>query len=206
VYSNLPATMLRRHLNSASTAVCVYTIDRLPTSGYVQIDDDITAGGEFVHYNGTSSSVASCGNRPALTGIARNQTIGVITGSNVDHDRGSPVYPVTTLITNLGASCTAPSTVQIADHSKFLSAGTISLTDSAGNTEEITYTGSSRAGGVMTLTGVVRCTNAGPFAYAPNFPVTPLLDDGTSPDFEAQMFATGTVGSAARQESKTIQR
>ena len=207
VYSHLPATMLRRRLISTSTVVCVYTIDRLPTSGYVQIDNDINAGGEFVHYNGTASSAAGCGNRPALTGIARNQTIDVITGSNVDHDRGSLVYPVTTLITNLVASCATPSTIRIADHSKFLNAGTISLTDLASNTEEISYTGSVRAGGVMTLTGVTRCANAaGPFAYAPNFPVTPILDDGTSPDFEAQIFASGAVGSAARQESKSIQR
>ncbi|MCR4303777.1 MAG: pilus assembly PilX N-terminal domain-containing protein [Gallionella sp.] len=207
VYSNLPATMLRRRLNSASTAVCVYTIDRWPTSGYVQIDNDITAVGEFVRYTGTTSSVASCGNRPALTGIARDQTIFGVKGSNVDHDRGSPVYPVTPLITNLGLSCTAPSTIQIVDHLKFLTVGTISLTDLAGNTEEISYTGSTRAGGVMTLTGVTRCSNVtGPFAYAPNFPVTPLLDDGTSPDFEAQIFASGAVGSATRQESKSIQR
>lgn len=207
VYSHLPATMLRRRLTSTSTVVCVYTIDRWPTSGYVQIDNDIIAGGEFVRYLGTISSAVNCGNRPALTTIARNQTIGSVTGSLIDHDRGSPVYPVTQLITNLAASCTAPSTIQIFDNSKFLDVGTISLTDNAGNTEEIEYTASTRAGGVMTLTGVTRCANGnGPFAYAPNAPVTPLLDDGTSPDFEAQIFSSGAVGNATRQESKSIQR
>lgn len=142
------------------------------------------------------------------TGITRNRTIGGVVGADGDHERGSPVYPVTTLITKLpGASCSSPTTIQITDHSKFLDAGTISLADNAGNTEEIRYTGSTRAGGAMTLTGVTRCKNGtGPFAFVANFPVTPLLDDGASPDFEAQMFATGSAGSATRQETKTIQR
>lgn len=208
VYSNLPATMLRRRMVAGSTAnICVYTIDRLPASGYVQVDDDITSGGEFVRYTGVTASAAGCGNRPALTGITRNQTINGITGTNGDHERGSNVYPVTTLVTGLAASCTAPATIQIADHPKFLGAGSISLTDSAGNTEEIAYIGSSRAGGVMTLTGVARCQNGtGPFAYTAGFPVTPLLPDGVAPDFEAQIFASGTADAAARQETRTIQR
>jgi hypothetical protein len=208
VYSNLPATMLRRRVVSGSTAsICVYTIDRLPTSGNVQVGNDINAGGEFVQYTGTNSSLAACGNRPALTGITRNRTIGGIVGADGDHARGSNVYPVTTLITVLAASCAAPTTIQITDHSKFLNAGTITLTNNAGETEEIAYADSSRAGGVMTLTGVTRCQNGtGPFAFVANFPVTPLLDDGASPDFEAQMFATGSAGSATRQETRTIQR
>ena len=208
VYSNLPATMLRRRMVSGSTAnVCVYTIDRLPTSGYVQVEDDIVGGAEFVRYTGTTTSAASCGNRPALTGITRNQTINGVTGADGDHERGSYVYPVTTLITGLAASCTPPVPFRITDHSKFLDAGTISLTDGAGNTEEIVYRGSNRVGGVMTLLGVTRCENGtGPFAYAANSPVTPLLSDGTSPDFEAQIHASSTVSGAMRQESKTIQR
>lgn len=211
VCTNKPATMLRRRMASASTAVCVYTVDRFPTSGYVQIDDDIspTGSAEFVHYTGTTASAASCGNQPALTGIARNQTISSITGTMGDHERDTYVYPVTTLQGGgLPNSCATPSSFQIADNSKFLSAGTIALDDGGTNYEQIVYTGSSRSGGVMTLTGVQRCQNTTMSAAWPGgFPVTPVTaQPSNSVRFETEISSTGSVSGAVRMERKTVQR
>lgn len=214
VYSNLPATMLRRRIpNGGSTAdICVYTVDRFPASGYVQVEDDMNGNAEFIQYAGTTSNSVSCGNRPALTGLipaSRNATIGGVNNAANAHERDSHVYPVTTLMDNLAASvtCVAPAQLRITDHPKFLSAGTISLDDGSGiNAEEIAFGSSIRAGGVMTLKSLSRLNGSNCPAWLAGVPVTPLLDDGTSPDFEAQIFASGAVDSAARQESKSIQR
>lgn len=211
VYSNLPATMLRRRIPSAvSTAdICVYTIDRFPTSGEVQIEDDITSSAEFIHYNGTTSSSAACGNRPALTGITasptgRDFTIGGVSGAAGPHARNSNVYPVTTLNTPLSnASCTTiPVSFRIVSHPKFLSAGTLNI-----GGEEISYSGSSISGGLMTLTGVVRCLDGAPAAaHAAGDPVTPVLVGDVSASQEAEMYSNGVVDVTSRAMRKTVQR
>jgi hypothetical protein len=214
VYSNLPATMLRRRIpNAGSTAdICVYTIDRLPTSGYVQVEDDINSTAEFIQYFGTTSSSANCGNRPALTGIipaSRNTIIGGVNNAASAHGRDSRVYPVTTLMDNLAASvtCVTPAQLRIADHPKFLSAGTISLDDGTGvNAEEIAYASSTRAGGVMTLKSLRRLLGANCPAWLAGAPVTPLLVDSAFPDFEAEIVSQGAVDVTTRVERKTVQR
>ncbi len=216
VYSNLPATMLRRRIPSnVSTAdICVYTIDRFPTVGNVQIEDDITGTAEFVHYTGTTASSATCGNRPALTGITptptgRDFAIGLVSGTAGPHARDSRVYPVTTLMDNLAVSvaCVAPAQLRIADHPKFLSAGTISLDDGTGlNAEEIAYANSSRAGGVMTLKNLRRLLVTNCPGWVVGAPVTPLLVDSAFPDFEAEIVSQGAVDVTTRVERKTVQR
>lgn len=202
VKANLPATLLRKSLSSTASVVCVYTIDRFPATGSLQLDDDIATGGEYVAYTGTTASSATCGNLPAFTGVSRGQTIGPVPTVAGIHSRGDRVYPVTTLMTALAASCASPLTFQITAHSKFLSAGTLDIQG-----EEIGYAKSSTAGGVMTLSGVKRCQNSTLAAsHSVGVPVTPLLWDNVSPDYEAEAVATGVVGSAVREMDKTIQR
>ena len=204
VKANLPATLLRKALTSGANVVCVYTIDRFPTSGSLMLDDDIATTGEFVTYTGTTSNHASCVNLPAFTGVSRGQTIGTVfnpVGASA-HTRNDRVYPVTTLVTALAASCASPTTFQIAAHSKLLSAGTLDIEG-----EEIGYADSSTAGGVMTLTGVRRCRGlVGPASHTSGRPVTPVLVGGDSADYEAEAIATGAVGAAVREMRKTIQR
>lgn len=208
VCSNLPATMLRRNLSNSATEICAYTIDRFPTNGRLQIDDDLAANGEFVSYTGTTSSLAACGNAPAFTGVARGVTVGSVATAAVAHSRSDHVYPVTTLVSAItSATCTTiPNPFQITDNSKFLTAGTIVLDDGAANHEEISYSGSSRAGGVMTLTGVQRCLSGAGFTWAANFPVTPLLVGSSAADYESEVVSKGTAGSASRELRKTVQR
>lgn len=204
VGSSLPATLLRRNITIVANVVCVYTIDRFPTSGSLLLDDDIATTGEFVRYTGTTANSASCVNLPAFTGVTRGQTIGTVSnplGASA-HTRSDRVYPVTTLVTALAASCASPTTFQIAAHSKLLSAGTLDIEG-----EEIGYANSSIAGGVMTLTGVRRCLGlVGPVSHASNQPVTPVLVFGDSANYQAEAIATGTVGAAVREMRKTIQR
>lgn len=204
VSTNLPATMLRRNLVAGATVVCVYSIARFPSTGNLQVEDDVTPGngGEYVTYTGTTLSHASCNNSPAFTGVSRGRTIGSISTANDNHGRDDRVYPVTTLSTALAASCTSPTTFQIVAHSKFLSAGTLDIEG-----EEIGYARSTTAGGVTTLTGVRRCLGlVGPVAHATGQPVTPLLFGSNSADYEAEAIATGTVGMSVRELRKTIQR
>jgi hypothetical protein len=202
VKANLPATLLRRNLTSGANVVCVYTLDRFPATGSLLLDDDIASSGEFVTYTGTTSSHASCGSLAAFTGVARGQSISGISNAASAHTRSDRVYPVTTLVTNLAASCASPATFQITAHSKFLSAGTLDIEG-----EEIGYANSNTAAGVMTLTGVQRCQNGTASAsHNVGAPVTPMLWDGASPDYEAEATATGTVGAAVREMRKTIQR
>ncbi len=109
-------------------------------------------------------------------------------------------------------TCTAiPNPFQITDNSKFLSAGTIVLDDGiGGNHEEITYSGSGRSGGVMTLTGVSRCQDTGGVGpgvtWAANQPVTALLDGSVSANNEAEIVSVGTAGPANRTMRETVQR
>ncbi len=201
----LPATLLTRRLVPASASVQVFTTARFPNAGFLQLEDDIGAGAEFVQYTGVTAT--------SFTGLTRNVTIGGVTGGGIGtFSRGTAVYPVTTLTTalgTLGAVCVATPSASftIAANAKFLSAGTITI-----DPEEITYTGSSTAGGVMTLTGVVRCTNLTSAVHAVGYPVTPILADGVgASDYEVLLVSTSSVGSApignaARVVQKTVQR
>jgi Tfp pilus assembly protein PilX len=212
-YANVPATMLRKRTDTSTADICAYTIDRFPASGKIQIDDDIAVSGEFVTYGAVNPSSATCGNRPAFTGIARGVSVGTVPSTAAAHARGSIVYPVTQLITALTstACATIPNPFQITDNSKFLSAGTIVLDDGlVGNHEEIVYTGSSRSLGVMTLTGVRRCQDTGGVGpgvtWAANQPVTALLDGSVTAGNEAEMVSVGTTGPANRAVHQTVQR
>ncbi len=200
----LPATLLRRRVTPTSANIPVFTTDRFPPGGgFIQIED-ITGAGEFVQYTGVTANM--------FTGITRDVTIGGVSGGAVGtFARGTDVYPVTRLasaLVNLGAACvpTTAAAFNIDAHSKFLAAGTITI-----DPEDISYTGSSTAGGVTTLTGVTRCMNGTSSAHAVLDPVIPVLNDGAAPDYEALLFSTGTVGgaplgSAARVVQKTVQR
>lgn len=211
--SNLPATKLRRRVTGGSVAICVYTVDRFPNTGtnYIQIDDDIGSGAEFVSYTGTTPSLPACNNLAAFTGIGRGATVGGIASVASDHSRGDNVYPVTILVDPLAisATCVAPAQLRINDNSKFLSSGTISLDNGAANSEDISYASSSRVGGVMTLKGLTRLLGAGCPAWAAGAPVTPQLANssgGSGNDFEAQALAVGNVGSTQRTTSSVLQR
>ncbi len=213
--SNLPATKLRRRLSSGASgpaaAVCAYTIDRFPTSGTIQIDDDIAAGAEFVTYTGTTASSAACNNLPAFTGLGRGVLIAGTGAAAANHSRDDIAYPVTTLVDPLAisATCVAPAQLRINDNSKFLSSGTISLDGGGVNSEDISYATSSRAGGVMTLTGLRRLLGAGCPAWLAGAPVTPQLVNstgGSANDFEALASATGTVGNAQRSMNRVFRR
>lgn len=208
--AQVPATLLRTRIpNLASTApIRVYTTNRFPCPTcanvcgpcYLQINDDITAGGEFVQYTGIAGDT--------FTGITRNRTIGTITAAapSATYERGTGIYPVTTLISAIGSAlCTViPNPFQITAHSKFLSAGTIDIEG-----EEFTYTGSSVSGTTMTLTGVSRCQNIPPAGatHPAGRPVTPVLTNiSDTADYEAEMQIRGTVGPTAREARKTVRR
>ncbi|MBI3804799.1 MAG: hypothetical protein HY282_13665 [Nitrospirae bacterium] len=196
---NLPATMLRTRIptGTSTTPIQVYTASRFPSTGYLQVDDSITTG-EFIQYTGISGNT--------FTGITRNVSIGGTGGAAGDHDRGNRVYPVTTLTTALSNDCNPLSTLSLAAHPKFLSAGTIDIQE-----EEVSYTGSSTSGGTLTLTGISRCQNGTTStAHASGVPVTPMLIDGFAPDFQSELVSTGSVslvsGSAARVVLKMVER
>lgn len=196
---NLPVTMLRARIpDAASTAaITVYTTDRFPTSGVIQIEDDITTG-EYVRYTGISGNT--------FTGITRDWAVFGISGTANPHDRGDRVYPVTTLSVGLANSCASLVSISLAAHPKFLGAGTIDIEG-----EEISYTGSSTVAGTLTLTGVSRCQNGtGSAAHAAGVPVTPIQVDLGAPDFETEVISTGTVGllsgNAGRVVRKSVQR
>ena len=212
--SNLPATKLRRRVVAASTVVCVYTVDRFPNTGtnYIQIDDDVSTTAEFVSYTGTTPSSAACpGNLPAFTGIGRGASVGGVATVTQDHSRDDIAYPVTTLIDPLAvsATCVAPATLRITDNTKFLNSGTISLDNGGATSEDISYTSSSRAGGVMTLRGLTRLLGAGCVAWLAGAPVRPQLANstgGSTNDNEALASAVGNVGSTQRTMNRLLQR
>ena len=209
VQAQVPVTLLRTRIpTAASTApIRVYTTNRFPCPTcanvcgpcYLQIDDDISAGGEFVQYTGIAGDT--------FTGITRNRTIGTVTAAapSTTFERGTTIYPVTTLISAVGSAvCTViPNPFQITAHSKFLSAGTIDIEG-----EEFTYSGSSISGTTMILTGVKRCQNTPPAGalHPAGRPVTPVLIGGDTADYEAQMLIRGTVGPTAREARKTVRR
>jgi hypothetical protein len=166
-----------------------------------------------VSYGAVNPNSATCGNRPAFTGIARGVPVGTVPTAAAAHARGSNVYPVAQLSTALtSTACTTiPNPFQITDNSKFLSAGTIVLDDGlGGNHEEIAYTGSSRSAGVMTLTGVSRCQGTGGVGpgvtWAAGQPVTALLEGGLTANDEAEIVSAGATGAANRTIHETVQR
>lgn len=212
VFANLPATLLQLQAQASDTVITVFTTQRFPSYSatpsppascnpcYLQLGDQILGGAEYVRYTGISGNT--------FTGLTRNVTIGGDTGSAGGWPRGTTVYPVTTLITALAANCNSVN-VQIVAHSKFLTAGIINIED----TEEIGYTGSSVAGGVMTLTGVTRCldTQTGPpgntpVAHSAGVPATPVKVGDDSADYQAELISTSTVSGKGRIEHRTIQR
>lgn len=193
----IPVTVLKRQIPNATSTnpIEVYTTNRFPASGHIMVEDDIEASAEFIRYTGISGNT--------FTGITRNVTIGGITGTADRHSRGERVYPVTTLVSDFSADCNnIPSPFQIAYNSKFLSAGTITVmhfnsSTGAVETEEISYSDSYKSGGNLVLTGVKRCQNGtGPITGSPGDPVTPILVDGTPPDYETEVVSTGTFGNS----------
>jgi len=201
ISANVPATKLRRNITNAANVVCVYTVARFPTTGSLQLDDDLISG-EYAKYTGTTASLPACGNLPAFTGVTRGQPIGGVPSTANAHTRGDRAYPVTTLVTALASNCNPLASIQIVAHSKFLDAATLDIEG-----EEISYAGASTSGGNLVLTGVQRCQNTTTAApHLAGVPVTPMLVDGTSPDVEAEIISTGTVDNAVRAERKTVQR
>lgn len=205
VSTNLPATMLKKHVDtSVPVTIQVYSTDGFPNSGYLQIDDDVTTTGEFVQYSGKTATTFSI--------TARGQTIGPVVTTNQMHFRDDNVYPVTTLVTSLTATCSSPpqSQIVVVDNTKFLSAGTVVI-----NGEEISYTGLTHGSPNMTLSGVQRnidptapCPGTIPPAHAAGEPVTPVLAGGVSNSASQQVLAvaTGTVGTTQRTMSRVIHR
>ena len=199
VNTNLPATLLKTRLAPGVNTITAYTTNRFPASGILQLEEDLTLGAEFVRYTGISGNT--------FTSVARGATVGTVASIGAAHARSDKVYPVTTLVDALTASCTPPASFRIAAHSKFLSAGTLDIEG-----EEISYSGSSVTGGNMTLTGVQRCLDTlppavpVPIAHNVGQPVTPVLSNGTSASYQVEMIATGTMGSNIRYARKTSQR
>lgn len=186
VNTYLPATVLKSQIPTdiSVAPIQAYTTDRYPNSGFLQIEEDINDQGEFIRYDGKSGDT--------FTGITRNVSIGGVQGETDAHAQGSSVYPVTTLsdrLGDLGSPCapTASASFRIAAHPKFLEAGTLDIEG-----EEIFYSGSVSSGGVMTLTGVIRCQNLASSSHPSGRPVTPMQIDSDSTDYEAEIVSTGT--------------
>lgn len=199
VSTNLPATKLKKRIATAgAVTITVYTTDRFPNSGYLQIDDDVVAGGEYVWYSSKTATTFT-----VALASDRGQNINGVGGAAGTHERGDAVYPVTTLISAIASSvCSVvPNPFQITVNSKFLGAGTIDIEG-----EEILYTGSSTTGGIMTLTGVSRCRNGAGATHTANTAVTPILIGDVSANYEAYIKSVGTVANTMRQTVKTIQR
>jgi hypothetical protein len=199
VMSNLPATKLKKRIaTTGAVTITVYTTDKFPSSGYLQIDDDVASGGEYVWYSSKTATTFT-----VALNTDRGQTVGGVASAAATHERGDAVYPVTTLTQagGLANSCTLPTSFTIAANSKFLPAGTVDIEG-----EEILYTGSSTTGGTTTLTGVVRCQNGAGAAHALNAAVTPILIGDVSASYEAYIKSVGTVDNTLRQTVKTIQR
>lgn len=194
VSSTLPATLLRTRLTAGAATMNVYTTQRFPASGILQVSDDITAGAEFVRYAGIAGN--------AFTGVVRGQAVGTVTSIARVHSRSRAVYPVTVLRTAMPASCAPLAAIQVDAHGKFLGAGTLDIEG-----EEIGYGGASISGGTMTLTGVTRCLGTTPAApHAVGQPVTPVLMGGGSAGVQVEMSSTGTVGPNMRLARRTAQR
>ncbi len=194
VNTNLPATLVKSRLTVAGATLNVYTTNRFPASGILQIDTDLTAGGEFVRYTGVSGTT--------FTGLTRGQTVGTVTSTAGVHARSDVVYPVTILRTALAANCNPLASIQIDANSKFLSAGTLDIEG-----EEISYGSSSTSGGTTTLAGVTRCLGlVTSVAHAVGQPVTPVQIGGDSADYQVEAVAAGTQGNNIRYARRIIER
>ena len=196
--TTLPATKLHAVMPLASVnPVRVYTTDNFPVPGCIQIEL------EFIRYTGTGTTVAACvGQPPCFTNITRAAAACFGGGTQARHDRGDVVYPMTALGTAMPNDCNYIPTLLITANSKLLTAGTLDVEG-----EEIAYGNSLTSGVTTTLIGVQRCQNGSPSAaHASGAPVTSLQIDGSSPDYEAEVASTGTMGAAARIVRKTIQR
>lgn len=194
VSSTLPATLLRTRLTVGAATMNVYTTQRFPASGILQVSDDITAGGEFVRYTGTTAN--------SFTGLARGQAVGTVATIARVHSRSRAAYPVTILRTAMAADCNPLAAIQVDAHGKFLGAGTLDIEG-----EEIGYGGATISGGTMTLTGVTRCLGAiTSVSHAVGQPVTPVLMGGDSAGNQVEMSSTGIVGANVRYARRTAQR
>ncbi len=207
----LPATLLRRRVTPAAMTIPVFTTNRFPATGYIQLDDDIGSG-EFVQY---SAVTAVPPHSFTVAAGGRDATIGGVSGAAGTYSRGTRVYPVFILRTTLnplaaGCGPTPSAAFDIDTHSKLLPMGTLDIEG-----EEISYRGTtpSATPGRTTLTGVVRCVNGQTITatHNPGYPLTPILNDAAAPDYEAFVVSTGMVGgaplgAAVRVVQKTVQR
>lgn len=192
--ANLPATLVRTQLLAAGATLNVYTTSRFPASGILQVGEDLASDGELVGYSGIAGA--------SFTGLTRAQAVGSATSLASSHPRSSAVYPVTILRTALPASCAALASMQVDAHGKFLGAGTLDIEG-----EEIGYTGSTTAGGLMTLTGITRCLGTvSAVGHAIGQPVTPVRQSGDSARGQVEITSTGTVGANVRYARRTVQR
>ncbi len=213
VSTNLPATELSARVQPAATSVTVFTSNRFPTFAaspsppttcnpcYLALGDvSPSGGGEFVTYNAISGNTFTVTRAQSPGGYAPTLPSPPTATTQA---RGTPVYPVTTVSTATSSGCASTASIRLVAHPKFLNAGTINIEG-----EEIQYTGSSTSSGVTTLTGITRCADglsAGP-SYAVGTPVTPVLFNDASTNYETQINSTGTVGNTSRTEQKTVQR
>lgn len=194
VSTNLPATLVRNAFSPVAVTFNVYTTNRFPAAGILQVEDDITGSGEFVRYTGVTAT--------SFTGVTRAQTVGTVGSVAGAHVRSDNVYPVSQLRTVLAANCLPLASIQIDTNGKFLSAGILDIEG-----EEIGYAGSSTSGGLMTLTGVTRCLGLAPVAlHAIGQPVTPILVGGDSADQQVEIISTGVRDSNIRYARRTIAR
>jgi hypothetical protein len=194
VTSNLPATKLRARMTfGTGNPIRVYTTARFLAAGCLLIDN------EFIQYTGLGASNAICaGQPPCFTGITRAAAACYGGGAQALHARGDQVSPVSTTSTNMPNNCNdmAALVLSAPTFTKFLTAGTLDIQG-----EEVSYSGSSTAGGIMTLTGVQRCQGGTPTA-GNNLPATPVLSSD-----QAEIISIGTVGVAAsRTVKKTVER
>lgn len=194
VSTNLPATLVRTAFSPVAGTLNVYTTNRFPATGILQIEDDITGSGEFVRYTGITAT--------SFTGVTRGQAVGSVVSVASAHVRSDNVYPVSQLRTALAANCLPLASIQIDTNGKFLSAGTLDIEG-----EEIGYGGSSTSGGLMTLTGATRCLGPTPAAaHAIGQPVTPILVGGVSADQQVEIISTGVRDGNIRFARRTIER
>lgn len=191
----LPATELRSQMTFATAnPIRVYSTDRFLGAGCLLIDN------EFIQYTGLGATNAICvGQPPCFTGITRAAPACYGGGAQAIHTRGTSVYPVSTTNTNMPNNCNDMAAIVLTApaNTKFLTAGTLNIN----NVEDISYSGSSTSGGIMTLTGIQRCQNSTLNTSGNNLSAAP----GQGSD-QVEVISIGTVGAASRTVKKTVQR
>ncbi len=194
VSSNLPATLVKTAFSPVAATLNVYTTERFPASGILQVDDNVSGAGEYLRYTGVVGTT--------FTGVTRGQTVGTVNTTAGVHTRNDTVYPVTILRTAMPANCTFLASIQVDANSKFLNAGTLDIEG-----EEVSYASAATVGATTTLSGVTRCLGlVSSVAHAVGQPVTPVLVGGDSADNQVEMLSTGTQGTNIRYARRTIQR